>query len=48
MGRPVRFVGADSEEEDDLAVSRLREAFIAAGFEQVEFELEPGGRGLRI
>ncbi len=41
VGRPVRFVGADSEEEGDLAVSRLREAFIAAGFEQVEFELEP-------
>jgi hypothetical chaperone protein len=41
VGRPVRFVGAESEEEDDLAVSRLREAFIAAGFEDVEFELEP-------
>jgi hypothetical chaperone protein len=41
VGRPVRFVGAESEEEDDFAVSRLREAIIAAGFEQVEFELEP-------
>jgi hypothetical chaperone protein len=41
VGRPVRFVGAESEEEDDLAVSRLREAFSAAGFEKVEFELEP-------
>ncbi|HEV2136114.1 MAG TPA: Hsp70 family protein [Terracidiphilus sp.] len=40
-GRPVRFVGAESEEEDEFAVSRLREAFMAAGFEQVEFELEP-------
>ena len=37
----MRFVGAESEEEDDLAVSRLREAFMAAGFEEVEFELEP-------
>ena len=41
VGRPVRFVGAESEEEDDFAVSRLREAFLAAGFEEVKFELEP-------
>jgi len=41
VGRPVRFVGAESEEEDDFAVSRLREAVLAAGFEVVEFELEP-------
>ena len=41
VGRPVRFVGAESEEEDEFAVSRLREAFMAAGFEEVEFELEP-------
>jgi hypothetical chaperone protein len=43
VGRPVRFVGAQSEKEDDFAVSRLREAFLAAGFEEVEFELEPVG-----
>jgi len=41
IGRPVRFVGAESEEEDDFAISRLREAFLAAGFEEVEFEFEP-------
>lgn len=41
VGRPVRFVGAESEEEDDFAVSRLRDAFLAAGFEEVQFELEP-------
>lgn len=41
VGRPVRFVGAESEDEDDFAVSRLREAYVAAGFEEVEFELEP-------
>ena len=41
VGRPVRFVGAESEEDDDFAVSRLREAFMTAGFEEVEFELEP-------
>ena len=41
VGRPVRFVGAETEEDDDFAVSRLREAFAAAGFEHVEFEMEP-------
>ena len=43
VGRPVRFVGAESEEDDEFAVSRLRDAFIIAGFEEVEFELEPIG-----
>jgi hypothetical chaperone protein len=43
VGRPVRFVGAESIEDDDFAVSRLREAFLAAGFDEVEFELEPIG-----
>jgi len=43
VGRPVRFVGAESEDEDEFAVSRLREAFMAAGFEEVDFELEPVG-----
>src|SRR3569833_2864636 len=41
VGRPVRFVGAESEEEDEFAVSRLREAFLSAGFEEVDFESEP-------
>jgi hypothetical chaperone protein len=41
VGRPVRFVGAESEEDDTFAVSRLQEAFTAAGFEEVKFELEP-------
>jgi hypothetical chaperone protein len=41
VGRPVRFVGAESDDDDDFAVSRLREAFEIAGFENVEFELEP-------
>jgi hypothetical chaperone protein len=41
VGRPVRFVGSETAEDDDFAVSRLREAFAAAGFEQVDFELEP-------
>jgi len=41
VGRPVRFVGAENEEDDDYAVSRLRQAFTAAGFEHVDFEFEP-------
>lgn len=42
-GRPVRFVGAESEADDDFAEGRLRKAFLKAGFEQVTFELEPVG-----
>lgn len=41
VGRPVRFVGSDSPEDDEFAVERLRQAFLAAGFERVEFEMEP-------
>jgi hypothetical chaperone protein len=41
VGRPVRFVGADSGEDDDFATGRLREAFLHAGFESVDFEMEP-------
>ena len=41
VGRPVRFVGADTPEDDDFAISRLRLAFNAAGFEHVDFEMEP-------
>ena len=40
-GRPVHFAHAESPEDDALAESRLREAFSFAGFEHVEFELEP-------
>jgi hypothetical chaperone protein len=40
-GRPVHFVGAETEEDDEFAVSRLREAFTLAGFERVDFEMEP-------
>lgn len=41
VGRPVRFVGADTEEDQEFAVARLRTAFMAAGFDRIEFELEP-------
>jgi hypothetical chaperone protein len=40
-GRPVWFVGASSEADNTYAESRLRDAFRLAGFEHVEFELEP-------
>ncbi len=40
-GRPVHFVGANNEDDDAFAVTRLREAFTIAGFEHVDFELEP-------
>src|SRR5271168_177506 len=41
VGRPVRFVGAESDEDDDFAVERLRQAFLHAGFKSVAFEMEP-------
>ena len=41
VGRPVRFVGAESDEDDTFAVERLRQAFRHAGFESVTFEMEP-------
>jgi hypothetical chaperone protein len=41
VGRPVRFVGAENEAEDAFALSRLRQAFGEAGFDRVDFEMEP-------
>ncbi|HUA92053.1 MAG TPA: Hsp70 family protein [Terracidiphilus sp.] len=41
VGRPVRFVGAETVDDDLFAVERLREAFVTAGFEHVDFEMEP-------
>jgi hypothetical chaperone protein len=41
VGRPVRFVGAESDEDDVFATERLRQAFLHAGFESVVFEMEP-------
>ena len=40
-GRPVRFVGAETEAAEAFAEARLRRAFTAAGYEQVEFLPEP-------
>lgn len=41
VGRPVNFVGAETEEDNQYAVARLRNAFLKAGFESVDFEMEP-------
>jgi hypothetical chaperone protein len=41
VGRPVHFVGAESQDDDIYAEGRLRSAFEAAGYELVEFEMEP-------
>ncbi len=41
LGRPVHFVGAESDADDERAESRLRKAAELAGFEQISFEFEP-------
>ena len=41
VGRPVHFVGAENQEDDSYAEGRLRSAFESAGYESVEFEMEP-------
>jgi hypothetical chaperone protein len=43
LGRPVRFVGASTEEDEELALERLQQAFRRAGFDEVIFEYEPIG-----
>ncbi len=43
VGRPVRFVSAESEDDNLYAEERLREAFRIAGFHTVSFEMEPVG-----
>ncbi len=41
VGRPVRFVAAQSEEDDAFAAERLRTALAAAGLNDVSFLPEP-------
>jgi hypothetical chaperone protein len=41
VGRPVHFSGAEKPEDDTYAEGRLRSAFELAGYESVEFEMEP-------
>ncbi len=43
VGRPVRFVGAETPEDDEYAVGRLAKSLQMAGFENVSFEYEPVG-----
>lgn len=43
VGRPVRFVGSDSDADDLFAQSRLETALQAGGFEEISFEFEPVG-----
>jgi hypothetical chaperone protein len=40
-GRPVRFVGAETDDDNLYAETRLRNAYQLAGFESIEFEMEP-------
>lgn len=41
VGRPVRFVGAETEEDTRYALDRMTRACTQAGFSSVEFEYEP-------
>ena len=41
VGRPVTFVGADTEDDNDFALERLRQSLLQAGFQSVTFAMEP-------
>jgi hypothetical chaperone protein len=43
IGRPVRYWGADSAEDDDRAIGRMKDALAKAGFTEPVFEFEPVG-----
>jgi hypothetical chaperone protein len=43
VGRPIRFVGSESDADDEYALGRLRTALSQAGFERVRFAYEPVG-----
>ena len=47
VGRPVRYWGAESDEDDARAVGRMRDALSKAGFTEVVFEYEPVGAAAR-
>lgn len=46
VGRPVRFVGAETPEDEAFALQRLEDACHRAGFQAVRFEYEPVGAAL--
>lgn len=43
VGRPVRFAGADTPEDEAFGIARVTAALHACGLEHVEFEFEPVG-----
>jgi len=47
VGRPVRYWGAADDEDDALAIGRMKEALGKAGFDEVVFEYEPVGAAAR-
>lgn len=47
VGRPVRYWGAETAEDDERAVARMRDALGKAGFDDVVFEYEPVGAAAR-
>jgi hypothetical chaperone protein len=47
VGRPVKYWGAETAEDDERAVGRMRDALTKAGFSEVVFEYEPVGAAAR-
>lgn len=47
VGRPVRYWGAETDDDDKRAVARMRDALGKAGFDDVVFEYEPVGAAAR-
>jgi hypothetical chaperone protein len=47
VGRPVRYWGAESAQDDARAMTRMRDALGKAGFDDVVFEYEPVGAAAR-
>jgi hypothetical chaperone protein len=47
VGRPVRYWGAGSPDDDARAVARMQDALAKAGFDDVVFEYEPVGAAAR-
>jgi hypothetical chaperone protein len=47
VGRPVRYWGAESPDDDARAVARMHGALAKAGFDEVVFEYEPVGAAAR-
>ena len=47
VGRPVRYWGAEDDDDDVRAIGRMREALGKAGFDDVVFEYEPVGAAAR-